>query len=105
MVHRPGAPGRGNIRQAETDRDAAAFISRASGPMKLAEANMEVKVNVSGRELARNTGLNIIGRIVPLLVALAAMPYVVRRLGPDRFGLSRRTRGSELCSQRGEPIG
>jgi O-antigen/teichoic acid export membrane protein len=55
--------------------------------MKLAEANTEVKVSVSGRDLARNTGLNLIGRIVPLLVALGAMPYVVRHLGPDRFGL------------------
>lgn len=37
--------------------------------------------------LARNTLLNLIGRVVPLLVGLAAMPYVIHHLGPDRFGL------------------
>lgn len=37
--------------------------------------------------LARNTSLNLIGRIAPLLVALVTMPYVIRHLGPDRFGL------------------
>ena len=37
--------------------------------------------------LARNTLLNLIGRVVPLLVGIVAMPYVIRHLGPDRFGL------------------
>jgi len=37
--------------------------------------------------LARNTLLNIIGRVAPLLVGIVTMPYVVRHLGPDRFGL------------------
>ncbi len=42
---------------------------------------------IGGRALVRNTGLNLIGRIAPLLVAVAAMPYVIRQLGPDRDGL------------------
>jgi O-antigen/teichoic acid export membrane protein len=37
--------------------------------------------------LARNTVINLVGRIVPLLVGIAAMPYVIRHLGPDRFGI------------------
>ena len=41
----------------------------------------------SGRLLARNTAINLAGRVAPLLVAVAAMPYVIRHLGPDRFGL------------------
>ncbi len=55
--------------------------------MEQHEANSSIKVNISGRHLARNTALNIFGRVVPLLVALVTMPYVVRHLGPDRFGL------------------
>ncbi len=45
------------------------------------------QVDVSGRRLAHNTLLNLIGRVVPLLVGIATMPYVIRHLGPDRFGL------------------
>jgi O-antigen/teichoic acid export membrane protein len=42
----------------------------------------------SGRGfLARNTALNIAGQVIPLLVAVAAIPYVVRGLGPERFGI------------------
>lgn len=42
---------------------------------------------VGGRTLARNTVLNLFGRVVPLLVGIVTMPYVIRHLGPDRFGL------------------
>ncbi|HVA01375.1 MAG TPA: flippase [Terriglobia bacterium] len=44
-------------------------------------------VRIGGKVLARNTLLNIIGRVVPLLVGIVAMPYVIHHLGPDRFGL------------------
>lgn len=37
--------------------------------------------------LARNTLINLIGQAVPLLVAVIAMPFVVRGLGTERFGL------------------
>jgi O-antigen/teichoic acid export membrane protein len=45
------------------------------------------QVDVSGRRLAHNTLLNLVGRVVPLMVGIATMPYVIRHLGPDRFGL------------------
>jgi O-antigen/teichoic acid export membrane protein len=44
-------------------------------------------VEISGHVLARNTLINLFGRVLPMLVAVAAMPYVVHHLGPDRFGL------------------
>ena len=37
--------------------------------------------------LARNTLMNLIGQAVPLLVAVIAMPFIVRGLGTERFGL------------------
>ena len=42
---------------------------------------------VTGRTIARNTLLNLIGRFIPMVVAVLTMPYVVRQLGPDRFGI------------------
>jgi O-antigen/teichoic acid export membrane protein len=42
---------------------------------------------LAGRVLARNTALNLAGRIVSLLIAVMTMPYVIRHLGADRFGL------------------
>jgi O-antigen/teichoic acid export membrane protein len=44
-------------------------------------------VRISGSMLARNTLLNLIGQAVPLLVAVIAMPFIVRGLGTERFGL------------------
>lgn len=55
--------------------------------MKQDAGNTKIRVDVSGRCLARNTAINMIGRIVPLLVAIVTMPYVIRHLGPDRYGL------------------
>ncbi|HET7215989.1 MAG TPA: flippase [Terriglobia bacterium] len=46
-----------------------------------------VPFRVGGRTLARNTALNLIGRVVPLLVGIVTLPYVIRHLGADRFGL------------------
>jgi O-antigen/teichoic acid export membrane protein len=37
--------------------------------------------------LARNTALNLFGQIVPLLVAVLAMPTIVSGLGEERFGI------------------
>lgn len=42
---------------------------------------------VMERSIARNAFLNLLARIISLLIAVAAMPYVIRHLGPDRFGL------------------
>lgn len=40
----------------------------------------------SGRLLARNSALNLVGHIAPLVVALAAIPPLIRGLGAERFG-------------------
>lgn len=37
--------------------------------------------------LARNTLLNLVGRVAPLLVGVVTLPYVIHHLGADRFGL------------------
>ncbi len=41
----------------------------------------------SGRLLARNTILNLIGRISPLVVAIFAIPILIKGLGTERFGV------------------
>ena len=40
-----------------------------------------------GNRLARNTAFNVFGQVVPMLAAIAAIPYIVRGLGSDRFGI------------------
>lgn len=45
------------------------------------------KLEISGRILARNTILNLIGQVVPLLVGIITIPLIVRGLGTERFGL------------------
>jgi len=42
---------------------------------------------ITSRTLFRNSLLNLIGQVVPLLVGVAAVPFIVRGLGPERFGL------------------
>jgi O-antigen/teichoic acid export membrane protein len=37
--------------------------------------------------LVRNTALNIMGRVIPFLIGLATIPYIVRGLGTERFGV------------------
>jgi O-antigen/teichoic acid export membrane protein len=44
-------------------------------------------MNIKGDLLVRNTGLTFIARIVPMLVALVTIPYVIRGLGTERFGV------------------
>lgn len=53
----------------------------------LEERKQLEKVQISGSLIARNTLLNLIGQALPLLVAVLAMPFVVRGLGTERFGL------------------
>ncbi|HKF23242.1 MAG TPA: flippase [Candidatus Angelobacter sp.] len=48
---------------------------------------MAATVQISGRLLAKNWALNLLGWVVPLLVALAAIPYVIHGLGTERFGI------------------
>ncbi len=44
-------------------------------------------LKIGGKVLARNTAVNVAGQVIPTLVGVATMPYVIRHLGPDRFGL------------------
>jgi O-antigen/teichoic acid export membrane protein len=41
----------------------------------------------SGRLLARNSALNLLGQSLPVLAAVVAIPPLVRGLGEDRFGV------------------
>jgi O-antigen/teichoic acid export membrane protein len=44
-------------------------------------------LEIRGAQLARNTALNLVGYVVPILVGVAVIPYLVRGLGADRFGV------------------
>src|SRR5215472_10790399 len=41
----------------------------------------------SGRVLARNSVWNLIGFVVPMLVAVFCIPILIRGLGKERFGV------------------
>lgn len=45
------------------------------------------KLEIHGGLLARNAFLNLIGQMVPMLVGLALVPYIIRKLGTDAFGI------------------
>ena len=45
------------------------------------------KTPISGKQLTKNWSLNLLGQVLPLLVALLTMPLIVRGLGPERFGV------------------
>ena len=42
---------------------------------------------VGRANLVRNTMLNLGGQVLPMAAGVALMPYIVRGLGPDRFGV------------------
>jgi O-antigen/teichoic acid export membrane protein len=44
-------------------------------------------LTVKGQTIAKNTALNIVGRALPLLVGVVAVPVVLKSLGAERFGL------------------
>jgi O-antigen/teichoic acid export membrane protein len=46
-----------------------------------------VPPSINGVALARNTAFNFAGQILPLLAGVALIPYIVRGLGTDRFGI------------------
>ena len=43
--------------------------------------------DLGSRGLVKNTGLNLLGLVVPALIGLVTVPVVIRWLGTDRFGL------------------
>ena len=49
--------------------------------------SLSVPTNVSAKSIARNTALNLAGQIIPLVAALIAIPFVLKGLGTERFGL------------------
>jgi O-antigen/teichoic acid export membrane protein len=48
---------------------------------------MNNKLDIRGSLLLRNTVLNFIGRLVPLVIAVFTIPYVIHGLGVERFGI------------------
>ena len=48
---------------------------------------MDQKILINGRQLTKNWGLNLLGQVLPLVAALVTMPFIVRGLGPERFGV------------------
>ena len=45
------------------------------------------KLPLTGQLVVRNVLLNAIGQAAPLVVGVVTIPFIVRGLGPDRFGL------------------
>jgi len=45
------------------------------------------KSAVDSASLVRNTALNFVGQVLPLVAGIVLLPYIVRGLGPDRFGM------------------
>jgi len=56
-------------------------------PGKQVHQTQDTQVKISGSLLARNALINLIGQAAPLLVGVMAIPFVVRGLGTERFGL------------------
>lgn len=44
-------------------------------------------LKITGRLIARNTLLNFAGQSVPLVIGVVALPFIIQKLGTDRFGL------------------
>ena len=48
---------------------------------------MKNTLEIRGSLLVRNTALNFMGRIIPLAIAVVTVPYIIRGLGVERFGI------------------
>lgn len=57
----------------------------ASDPCRTGAISVPFRVRKS--ELARGTAFNFIGQLLPLVAGVGLMPYIVKGLGPDRFGV------------------
>lgn len=51
----------------------------------MAEATLKKKMN--GKLLAKNTLYNLIGQVAPIIVAFFAIPFLIKGMGTERFGL------------------
>jgi len=67
-------------------------VTRISGDMADRDKPVDGKkssndAKISSRLIARNAFMNMVGQAVPLFVAVASIPFIVRGMGTDRFGL------------------
>jgi O-antigen/teichoic acid export membrane protein len=46
-----------------------------------------MRIEITGKLLTKNWLLNLAGQLAPLIVAVAAMPFVIHELGSERFGI------------------
>jgi O-antigen/teichoic acid export membrane protein len=58
-----------------------------NGSGEIGAEKESITVRISGGLLVRNTFINLIAQTMPLLVAMIAIPFVVRGMGTERFGL------------------
>jgi len=63
------------------------FLSNTTYTMFLAQGSTVSPQNITGTRLARNTVLNFIGQALPLLVGILVIPFIIRSLGTERFGI------------------
>ena len=54
---------------------------------EMGERERAEEFQISGSLIARNTLINLIGQGLPLLVAVGTIPFIVKGMGTERFGL------------------
>ena len=57
------------------------------GPAKSKIRDMTRPADISGKTLARNTLLNFAGQIFPLIIGVVTIPFIIKGLGTERFGI------------------
>ncbi|MFQ5850702.1 MAG: flippase [Candidatus Binatia bacterium] len=57
------------------------------GETKRTDEDMSEGLRIQGNLLAKNTALNFIGQIIPLVIAVVTIPYILHGLGVERFGI------------------
>ena len=68
-------------------REGSASCEGKTGLSGIALENTFSRSTISGASLARNVTFNLAGQVLPLFAGVVLIPYIVRGLGPDRFGL------------------
>ena len=48
---------------------------------------MNKHVRIQGSLLAHNTVVNFVGQVVPIIIGIATIPFIIRGLGTDSFGI------------------
>jgi O-antigen/teichoic acid export membrane protein len=76
------------LKKNTSDRNSVldASIEKPIAPLQAAATADAAKVT-SGSLLARNTGWNLAGQVLPMAVGLFAIPRLIHALGTDRFGV------------------